>query len=82
MKRRCVANMWFKKGKKRKMTCSSGESEIEIDFMLVGRAIRKYLRDVKVIPAWLQHRLVVTDLDMKVARNEKIEEEGVGIEEG
>ena len=45
--------------------------------MLVGKGNRKYLRDVKVIPAELQHRLVVTDLVKKkvkkAVRKEAIE---------
>ena len=36
--------------------------------MLVGEKYRKYLRDVKVIPLELQHRLVVVDLDKKVLK--------------
>ena len=44
---------------------SAGENRTEIDFVLVGKGNRKYLRDVKVIPGELQHRLVVTDLVKK-----------------
>ena len=36
--------------------------------MLVGEKYRKYIRDVKVIPWKLQHRLVVVDLDKKVLK--------------
>ena len=50
----CVANTWFRKGEKRKVTYSAGENEAEIDFVLVGKGNRKYLRDVKVIPASAQ----------------------------
>ena len=53
----CVANTWFRKGEKRKVTYSAGENESEIDFVLVGKGNRKYLRDVKVIPGELQHRI-------------------------
>ena len=38
---------------------------MEIDFVLVGKRNQKYLRDVKMIPGQLQHRLLVTDLDKK-----------------
>ena len=70
----CVANTWFRKGEKRKVTYSAGEIRTEIDFVLVGKGNRKYLRDVKVIPGELQHRLVVTDLvKKKVVRKEVIE---------
>ena len=42
-----VANTWFKKKDKRKVTYSSGGNDTEIDFVLVGKKKRKYLRDVK-----------------------------------
>ena len=40
-----------------------GANEIEINFVLVGKSNRKYLKDVKAIPRELQHRLLVTDID-------------------
>ena len=56
------------------MTYSAGGNESEIDFVLVGKGNRKYLRDVKVIPGELQHRLVVVDLvKKKVVRKEAFE---------
>ena len=54
----CVANTWFRKREKRKVTYSAGGNELEIDFVLVGKGNRKYLRDVKVIPGELQHSQV------------------------
>ena len=59
----CVANTWFKKKEKRKVTYSSGGNDTEIDFVLVEKEKRKYLRDVKVTPGELQHRLVVVDVE-------------------
>ena len=47
------------------MTYNAGGNVTEINFVLVGKENRKYLRDVKVIPDELQHRLVVTDLVKK-----------------
>ena len=77
----CVANTWFRKGEKRKVTYSAAENGTEIDFVLVGKENRKYLRDVKVIPVELQHRLVATDLVKKrvkkVVRKEAIEKRKV-----
>ena len=64
----CVANTWLKKTDKSKITCSAGGCATEIDFVLVGGKYRKYIRDVKVIPWELQHRLVVVDLDKKVLK--------------
>ena len=59
----CVANTWYKKRDERKVTYSSGGNDTEIDFVLVGKEKRKYLRDVKVIPGELQHRLVVVEVE-------------------
>ena len=65
----CVANTWFKKTDKRKITYSAGGGcGTEIDFVIVGEKYRKYIRDVKVIPWELQHRMVVVDLDKKVLK--------------
>ena len=61
----CVANTWYKKRDERKVTYSSGGNDTEIDFVLVGKEKRKYLRDVKVIPGELQHRLVVVERKLK-----------------
>ena len=40
-------------------------NEIEIDFVLVDKNNRKYLKDVRAIHLELQHQLVVTDIDKK-----------------
>ena len=64
-----MANTWFKKTDKRKITYSASGCKTEIDFVLVGEKYRKCIRDVKVIPWKLQHRLVVVDLDKKVLKN-------------
>ena len=59
----CVANTWFEKKEQSKIAYSMGGNETEVDFVLVGKNNRKYLKDVKTIPRELQHRLVVTDID-------------------
>ncbi|XP_068684483.1 uncharacterized protein [Montipora foliosa] len=72
--RNLEGKMLLEKGEKRKVTYSAGENETEIDFVLVEKGNRKYLRDAKVIPGELQHRLVVTDLvKKKVVRKKAIE---------
>ena len=63
-----VANTWFNMTDKRKTTYSAGECETENDFVLAGEKYRKYIRDVKVIPWELQHRLAVVDLDKRVLK--------------
>ena len=69
-----MANTWFRKGEKRKVTYSAGENESEIDFVLVRTGNRKYMRDVRVIPGEPQHRLVVMDLvKKKLVRKEAID---------
>ena len=64
----CMANTWFYKTDKRKITYCAGECETEIDFVLVGEKHTKYIRDVKMLPWELQHWLVVVDLDKKVLK--------------
>jgi len=64
----CVMNTWYRKNEKRKVTFSSGGNQSEIDFVLIGKENRKYVRDVKSIPGELQHRLVVADMDKKKVR--------------
>ena len=59
----CVANTWYKNRDERKVTYSSGGNDTAINFVLVGKEKRMYLRDVKVIPGELQHRLVVVDVE-------------------
>ena len=47
----------------RKVIYSSGGNDTETDFVLVGKKIKKYLRDGKVIPGELQHRQMVVDVE-------------------
>ena len=54
-KQLCVANTWFQKKKKRKVTFRSGDNKTEIGFALIAQKHLRYLRDVKVIPGELQH---------------------------
>ena len=54
-----MANTWFYKVDKRKITYSASGCETEIDFLLVGEKYRTNIRDVKVSLWELQHRLVV-----------------------
>ena len=58
----CVSNTRFKKKEKRKVIYSLGDNETEIDFALVEKESIKFLKNVKVIPWELQHRLVVVDV--------------------
>ena len=70
-----MANTWFEKKEQRKITFGMCGNETEIDFVLVGKSNRKYLKDVKAIPWMLQHWLVVTDIDKrklkKVVKNKQ-----------
>ena len=73
----CVANTWFQKEERRKVTFSAGGNKTEIDFVLIGNEKRKMLKDVKTIPGELQHSLVLADLDRmkmkKIVMKERIE---------
>ena len=42
-----MANTWFEKKEQRKITYSMGGNETEIDFVLVDKSNRKYLKDTK-----------------------------------
>ena len=53
-----VANTWFKKNEGRNVTYRSGKNR-KIDFVLVGRNYREYLKDVIAIQRYLQHAFVV-----------------------
>ena len=46
-----------------KITYTIGGNETEIDFVLIGKNNRKYLKDAKAISWELQYRLMVTDID-------------------
>ena len=61
----CVANTWFKKTNKRKITFKSGNNESKIDFILVSKENRKFLKDIKIIPWELQIRLLVAGVDKR-----------------
>ena len=74
----CMENTWFYKAEKRKITYRAGGCETEIDFVLVGEKYRKYIRNVKVIPWELQHRLVAVDLDKKVLKKVVREQRIIG----
>ena len=64
----CVANTWFYEADQRKITYNADGCETETDFVLLGKKYRKYVKNVKVIPWKLQHRLVVVDMDKKVLK--------------
>ena len=46
----CIANMCLEKKEQRKITYSMGGNETEIDFVLVAKNNRKYLKEMKTIP--------------------------------
>ena len=60
-----VANTLFKKRDSRLVTYESGNSSTQIDYVMVRKANRKLVRDVKVIAGEEcapQHKLVICDL--------------------
>ena len=60
-----MANTWFEKKEQRKITYSLDGNETEIDFVLVGKNNRQYLKNMKAIPWKLQHWLMVTNIDKR-----------------
>ena len=51
---------------RKRKTYSASECETQIDFVLVGKKDRKYVRMVQVILRKREHRLVVIDLNERV----------------
>ena len=67
MKERCTwQTLGFVRQTKGKPLIVPVDVKQKIDFVLVQEKYRKYIRDVKVIPWELQHKLVVVELDKKV----------------
>ena len=52
-------NTWFQNNKKRKV----GGNRSEIDFVMVGKDNRKYLREMKAMCYEFQHQLGTPDVD-------------------
>ena len=69
----CVSNAWSKREENTKVTIRMGLNETEIDFVLVKKEHRRFIRNVKVIPGEFQNALVIADIDKrkikKVVRN-------------
>ena len=69
-----VANSWFKKKSEHLVTYQSGLYSTQIDYMLCGRRLLKYVTFVKVIPGEkyaFQHKLVVAVLRFPPIKNVK-----------
>ena len=66
----CIANTWSRKADKKKITYGSGCNESDINFCIIGKVDRKFLKNVKVITGELQHNLVVVDVDKKQKRKQ------------
>jgi len=60
-----ISDTWYRKHEKKKVTFKAGRNETEIDFVLVGKKERKFLRDVKAISWELQHRLIIANVDKR-----------------
>ena len=50
------------------MTFRMGENETEIDFVLIKKEYRWFIRYVKAIPGAFQYALVIADIDMRKIR--------------
>ena len=69
MKKRCVwQTLSLIRQKKGRSLIVWVDVKQKLILCLWGEKCRKYIRDVKVIPWELQHRLVVVDLDRKVLK--------------
>ena len=70
-----MENTWFEK-EQRKTTYSIDGNKTDIDFVLVGKSNRKYLKDIQAILWELEHKQVITEIDirklMKAVKNKQI----------
>ena len=64
----CVSNTWFKREERRDVTFGLVESGTKMDFLLISKEHRQFLRKVKTIPFEFLHALVVADIDKKKIR--------------
>ena len=69
----CIANTWLRKADKKRLTYVSGCIKSEIDFCIMGKVDRKFMKNVKVITGELQHNLVVVDIDKKQRKKSRVE---------
>ena len=46
----CVSNTWFKREENRKVTYIMVENKTKIDFVLINKEHRRFIRNVKAIP--------------------------------
>ena len=46
-----------------------GENETEIDFMLIKKEHRRFIKNVTAKPGEFQHALVIADIDKKKIKN-------------
>ena len=53
------------KADSKKITYGTGCNESKIDFCIIGKVHRMFLKNVKVTSGELQHNLVVVDVDKK-----------------
>ena len=63
-----VSNTWLKREEKRKVTFGMRENEAEIDFVLIRKDHRRFIRNVKAIPGEFQHALVIADIEKRKIR--------------
>ena len=51
----CIANTWLRKADKKKITYGSGCNESEIEFYVMGKVDRKFLKNFQVISGMSQY---------------------------
>ena len=61
----CVSNTWSKREEKRRVTFRMSENEPEIDFVVIRKEHRRFIRNVNSIPGQFYHALVIADIDKK-----------------
>ena len=64
----CVSNTWFEREEKRKVTFRIGENETEIDFVLIMKVHRLFIKNAKEIPGEFSHAFMMADIDKRKLR--------------
>ena len=72
---RCVCNMFFKKKDKRLITYVSGTVRSQLDYIMVKRKDKKFVKDVKMVPKEKivrQHQLLLYEIIMELMESGEI----------
>ena len=65
----CVSNTWSKREEMRMVTFRKGDNETELDFVIIKKEHRRFMKNVKAIPGEFHQAFVMGDIDeMKIRK--------------